>query len=102
MSLSILLAVPTQDVTITDDEHQFFLTLSWLFLPPCACKRAETSVSARRGMNPADRLTPLNVLRRILTNSRRASTKSAEEPFLLDGTQSLAPPRLPPLQGAQV
>ncbi len=27
MSLSILPAVPTQDLTITDDGHQFFLTL---------------------------------------------------------------------------
>ena len=29
MSVSILPAVPTQDLTITDDDHQFFLTL-WI------------------------------------------------------------------------
>jgi transposase len=36
MSLSILPAVPTQDLTITDDGHQFFLTL-WILASSAPC-----------------------------------------------------------------
>ena len=36
MSLSILPAVPTQDLTITDDGHQFFLTL-WIAAACAPC-----------------------------------------------------------------
>ena len=38
MSLSILPAVPTQDLTITDDGHQFFLTL-WILASFAPCPR---------------------------------------------------------------
>ena len=36
MSLSLLPAVPTQDLTITDDGHQFFLTL-WILASSAPC-----------------------------------------------------------------
>ncbi len=42
MLLSMYPAVPTQDLTITADDHQFFLTL-WIAASSAPCPRCHTT-----------------------------------------------------------
>ena len=71
MSLSLLPAVRTQDLTITDDGHQFFLTL-WILASSAPCPHCGQLSSRfhRRDRRRRQKLTRIRTWRAF---ARRAS-----------------------------